>query len=252
MEMRLEKLLEHRRRDAAAPAARQRRENHRHVHVALVIRREHHRPVERRADSTAPRRARARTARVSGTIQVACDSRRISRTGPAAVPRREVDRLLDGFGGRRRFDELLEIGDAGGLGEPRLVDPRLEPVFERDHQLDPFERRQAELLERGRAADVTAARVPADQRLERIALRHGQRLAAGLHPVANGRAVSACACLRCAAARVPGQTEIVRMRWWSCRRALASRTTRSGSTPASSDDHRVHAFLRALRHADDR
>ena len=38
------------------------------------------------------------------------------------------------------------------LGEARFVDPRLEPILERHHQLDAFERAEAELLERRVAA----------------------------------------------------------------------------------------------------
>ena len=44
--MRLEELLGHRCRHAAAPPARQRREDHGRVHVALVIRGENHRAVD--------------------------------------------------------------------------------------------------------------------------------------------------------------------------------------------------------------
>src|SRR5688572_14102744 len=42
--VRLEKLLRHCRGDAAPPSSWKRGENHRHVHVALVIRGEDHRP----------------------------------------------------------------------------------------------------------------------------------------------------------------------------------------------------------------
>ena len=55
-EMRLEEFLRHRRRDAAAPPAGQRCENHRHVHVALMIGREDHRAPPRCADAAIPRR----------------------------------------------------------------------------------------------------------------------------------------------------------------------------------------------------
>ncbi len=86
-----------------------------------------------------------------------------------------------------------------------LVDPRLEPVLERDHQLDAFERAQPELLERRGAADVAAAGEPADQRFERVALRRRQRLSAGIDPVADGRALQLLRPFGARAARFPAR-----------------------------------------------
>src|SRR5688572_16553223 len=139
MEVRLEELLEHRRRDAAPPAPRQRRQNHRHVHVALVVRREDHRAFER-GEMFTPLDARVCEQARQG------DDPRGLRQAPdqphrlAAVPGWKIDRLLDCLGGRRRFDQLLQIGDACGNREARFVDPRLEPILECDHQLDALER----------------------------------------------------------------------------------------------------------------
>ena len=144
----------HRRRDARAPAPGQRRQDHRHVHVALMVRREHHRPIEASQVLAGPDSQMANT-RASGRIHVASESRRISATGQRAVPRREVDRLVD----RRSAvgpcsTSCLQIADARGFREPSLVDARLKPILERDHQLDAFERAESELLERRGAAHI--------------------------------------------------------------------------------------------------
>ena len=148
--MRLEELLGHRRRDARAPAARQRRQDHRHVQVALMVRGEHDRPVEIASRCSRPSTRIYANTRASGRIQVACDSRRISRTGQRAVPRREVDRLVDlgVCGAACSTSALADRRASARLGEARLVDARLEPILERHHQLDALERAEAQLLER--------------------------------------------------------------------------------------------------------
>ena len=61
------------------------------------------------------------------------------------------------------LDQLLEIANARDLRETPLVDARLKAILERDHQLDAFERAQAELLEGGRSAKRAAVRESFEQ-----------------------------------------------------------------------------------------
>ena len=65
--MRLEEFLRHRGGDTAAPPSRQRRENHRHIHVALMIRREDHRALSRSARFSSPSTLIHANTRVSGS-----------------------------------------------------------------------------------------------------------------------------------------------------------------------------------------
>ncbi len=120
---------------------------------------------------------------------------------PGAVPRRKLDRLLDGVGRRRRFDEPLQIGHARHFGEASLVEARLKAILESHHQLDAFERAQAQFVERRRRRSPHGR-----ARIARSATRESRRSASRpasrpLAPSRGSRFASVCACPRCAAVR---------------------------------------------------
>ena len=211
VEVRGEELLEHRGRQARAPAARQRRQDDRHVHVALVVRRENDRPLE------AAQVLDALDARVRKQPGERHDPGRVRQPPdqphrPAAVPRRELERLVERLGRRRFLDKDLQVREARRAREPRLVDPRLKPVLERHHQLDPFERCQPELLERRRAADVR----PRANRAISASTESPSAAASGCAPAATQSRMARRFSLRVPSVRgssVPGHTETSRIRW---------------------------------------
>ena len=125
--MRLEELLGHRRRDPVAQPRRQRRQDHRRVHVALVVGGEDHRPAQIARGARGPRRASRRTTRASGRIQVGRLARRIGARRPATGSTTETRparpaarRAVDGCSTSvRSCDEVARAG------ERALVDARL-------------------------------------------------------------------------------------------------------------------------------
>src|SRR5687768_16098594 len=111
------------------------------------------------------------------------------RDRPAAVPCRKIYGLVDRFCGRAVLDQLLEIANARDLRETPLVDARLKAILERDHQLDAFERAQAELLEGGRSAERAAVRESFEQGFVCVRRRRGGARTAGLNPVTDRAAL---------------------------------------------------------------
>ena len=76
------------------------------------------------------------------------------------------------------------------FGERAFIDPRVKGVFERDHQLDAFERAQSELLNRGAGPKIAAAGVLGDERRQRIrAVRHVLSFPATGNPLADQRSL---------------------------------------------------------------
>ena len=203
-EVRLEELLRHRRRDGLADVAGHRREDDRHVEVALVIGGEDDRAVEIASRCSRPLTRIQANTRASGRIQVAWLSRRITPTTGWRFQLREVDRLGD-VGLRRapRSSSARTSRDRLRRGELRFVDARLQPVFERHHQLDALERAQPEILERRVGADRAAAGESREQRRDRIVAASTPRPAA--RRVATQSRIACAlqlpACPRCAAAR---------------------------------------------------
>ncbi len=186
-EMRAEHFLSHRRRQPVAPPRRQRRHDHRAVHEALVVRREDHRAVEiaqvlEPLDADPGEHARQR--QNPGREVDAADRAR----GRAAGPVREVDRLgRRRLAGRGALDQRSQLTEILRAGKRAFVDARLERVLERDHQLDPIQRAQPQLLQRGLRREVLAAGVFRDQRRERVGalLHQARRGAAVLDPLAD-------------------------------------------------------------------
>ena len=110
---------------------------------------------------------------------------------PRPVPRREVHRLGRGrlvgrLAGRLGAHQLLERGDVGGFGEGGLVNRPAESLLERDHQLDAFQRAEAQLVERRAAGHGASAGELRQQRLDARSVRgrDGGGAARG-HPVAH-------------------------------------------------------------------
>ena len=87
------------------------------------------------------------------------------------------------------LDQLLEIANARDLRETPLVNACLKAILERDHQLDAFERAQAELLEGGRSAERAAVRESFEQGFECVRRRRGGARTAGLNPVTDRAAL---------------------------------------------------------------
>ena len=221
-----------------------------------MIRGEDHRRRRDRAAARAPRRASTRTARAERQNPESAGSR--AGTRAPATSRFHAGKSTGSAGGgvavRRLFDQRSQLPTVARLGERALVDARLKRVLERDHQLDAIERAQPELLERrlrrqrrrGRRTSRPAPRA----RRRRPATR--RRRARRSSPSRGSPRVSACACLRCAAAPVPAR----RARAGSSddRRAARSppRTTASASAPGSSTSTACTRSSDADRHADDR
>ena len=111
------------------------------------------------------------------------------RDGPAAVPCRKIYGLVDAACGRAVLDQLLQIANARDLRETPLVDARLKAILERDHQLDAFERAQAELLEGGRSAERAAVRESFEQGFECVAVAAGALELPRLNPVTDRAAL---------------------------------------------------------------
>ena len=103
--------------------------------------------------------------------------------------------------------------------ERPFVHRDLERFFERHHQLDALERAQPQLVDRGRRLDRPAGREAREDGRDSVASAFGGAATpAGsrlLVPPATraARAASACACLRSAAAPVPGHTAAARIFW---------------------------------------
>ena len=79
-EVRVEEFLHHRRRDAVAPARRERVQDHRAVEVALVVRGENYRPLDRSRCSS-PVTVMLAKMRLRGSIHVGRLARRTIRVG---------------------------------------------------------------------------------------------------------------------------------------------------------------------------
>ena len=148
----------------------------------------------RPARCSSPRTSSDRNSRMGGRIHDGRLTRRAARAGS--------DRLQDGntngFGRRRlgrlarleRRDEGVEIRDGRGGAEPRFVDRHFERVLDGDHQLDPLERAEAELVDGGVGRDRTpgseSLQKPRDATpLARAVLRRAARRATGAARVAS-------------------------------------------------------------------
>jgi len=110
------------------------------------------------------------------------------------------------------LDELLQVGDAPRGREARLVEPRLEAVFERHHELDALERAQPSSSSVVPRSRLCLARTAPTSASSESALRRLERTLARRHPVGDRAPFQL---------RVPsvprrspaGQTDAARMRW---------------------------------------
>ena len=158
-EVRLEELLRHRGRHAIAAPRRQRRQDHRRVHVALVVRGEDDGTVRFDQRARGPRRGSTRTrARAAGATSAGS---RAGARAPATNGSTSGTRP-DPLTRRRLFGacstSVFSWPRSRAHRERALVDARFERVLERDHQLDALERAQPQLFERGRGRELRAAR----------------------------------------------------------------------------------------------
>ena len=232
---------------AVPPARRQRRQDHRRVHVALMVRGEDHRAVEVVAGARSPstrspgeQRARAAESRSAGS------TRRIAR---ASHDRFHAGKSTGSAGGASLggalLDERAQLTEIARARERAFVDPRLERVLERDHQLDALERAQARAPRASSSArdssrpayfasSAASASVPCWTR---------RGAAPRLHPLANRRALEFPRAFGARQLglgphqRAPDLLMIARAARWP------ARTTASGSMPGVEHEHRVHALL---------
>ncbi len=148
-------------------------------------------------------------------------------------------------------DQLLQLRDACRLREAPFVQSCLEAILERDHQLDPLERAEAELLERGGAADVAPVREARDERFEGVAGAGRDGRFARSHPVAQGAALQLARPL--GARQLSGRPDRGRANALVIlQAAVGGAHDRILVRAGVEHHHRVDAFLAAVRDADDR
>ena len=203
--MRLEEFLGHRRGDTVAEPRRESGQDDRRIHVALVVRGEDHgsaNSLQVLAAVDPNPREQAGDRQDPGRQAGAADGAR--RPGP--VPRRKFDRLEGCRAGLSALDDRAQGRQIARFGERVFVDARAEGILQRHHQLDPFQRAQAKLLERGRRREIGAARVLGDERRQDDRRRRPSAAPARRSSTTGrSRPASTCRCLRCEEELASGQ-----------------------------------------------